>query len=226
MKDRHKKQGPGAAAEEAEALGPFSFTQPPGGQRLTGDTLLLSDFALPLAAPDRVIDLGTAAGAIPLIFAWKSPAGHIVGVEVMEGPAEQARKNVEANALAGRVDIIEADWRDLPGRFPRGSFDVVVANPPYRSAASTRVSPDKVRAAARSELYGTLGDLVEVTEYLLAPSGRACFVFIVDRKAEMLRELEARGLVPARLKYVHPAGDEPARLFLVECRRKDEGEGT
>ncbi|MFQ5465110.1 MAG: tRNA1(Val) (adenine(37)-N6)-methyltransferase [Thermodesulfobacteriota bacterium] len=217
-----KSKGPGVstrAKSRVEAIGPYSFRQAPGGQRLTDDSVLVADFALPLTAADSVIDLGTAAGAIPLMLAWKSPAARIVGVEVTGGPARTARRNVAENGLAERVEIIEGDWRGVRDIFAPGSFTSVVSNPPYRRAGSSRPSPDPARAAARSEVYGTLADLLDAAAYLLAPEGKASFVFTVERSSEMTAGLRQRGLQPVRLEYVRSKPDAPARVFLVEARR-------
>ena len=214
-------KGPGVSTEaesKVEAIGPYSFRQGPGGQRLTDDSVLLADFALPLTARDSVMDLGTATGAIPLMLAWKSPAARIVGVEVTGALAGTARRNVSENGLSERIEIIEGDWRGVRDIFAPGSFTTVVSNPPYLKAGSSRPSPDPARAAARSEVYGTLEDLLDAAAYLLAPGGRASFVFTVERLTEMTAGLRQRGLQPVRLEYVRSRPDAPPRVFLVEAR--------
>ena len=103
-----------------EQLGPYSFTQPDSGQRLTTDTLCLIDFMLPLSDDDIIIDLGTGAGVIPMMLAWKSPVAQIVGVEIDEQAAALAQKNIEANNLEKRITIINNDLRDTRGLFSDG----------------------------------------------------------------------------------------------------------
>lgn len=200
-----------------ERLGPFKFFQTRTGHRLTNDPVLLVDF-LPRSEPKApIVDLGTGSGAIPLLLAWKTGAESITGVEVNPVEAATARRNVEENGLAGRIDILNRDFRGLPGVYPEGAFPVVVSNPPYVKAGSGRVSPDEGRAAARSEVFGTLTDLVDVSRYLAGGEGRVFYVFPVIRLEEMLGELKRAGLRARRLRFVHTAPDREARLFLIEA---------
>lgn len=206
--------------ETVEELGPFLFMQEKRGQRLTGDPVMLVDFVLPLREGDRVIDLGTGTGAIPLLLSWKAPGARVTGVEVMAGPAAVASRNVEANGLARSVEIVRADFREL--EYPAGSFDLVVSNPPYVKAGSGRTGPDPVRTAARSEVHGGLRDLVRVSAHLAGGTGSVCCVYPVKRLDEMLCEFSSAGLRPVRLRFVHPGPGRAAELFLVEAARAGE----
>jgi tRNA1Val (adenine37-N6)-methyltransferase len=200
-----------------EDLGPYKFFQPRLGHRLTNDPILLVDFLPELNEKDPVMDLGTGAGVIPLLLAWKTKARAITGVEVQAEEAAIARRNVEENGLQDRISILNRDFRGLPGVFPEGAFPVVISNPPYVKAGSGRVSPDKNRAAARGEVFGTLTDLVDVSRYLAGTDGRIFYIFTVLRLDEMLTELKRAGLRARRIKFVHTGPDKEARLFLIEA---------
>jgi tRNA1Val (adenine37-N6)-methyltransferase len=203
----------------AEPLGPFTFMQKKGGQRVTGDSLLLADFVLPLNEDDRVIDLGSGTGIIPLVLAWKSSARKIAGVEVERGSAEVALRNVENNALQSRVEIIEKDYRELTGLYPEGAFSVVLSNPPYTRKGGGRVSPIKERALARSEVLGTHEDLLKVSAHLAGPYGRICLIYPVKRLVDVMDGLEKACLRPVRLRFVHTDPAKDAKLFLMEAAR-------
>ena len=209
--------------EVFEELGPYRLIQNRrGGFRLTRDTILLTEFLSPLDKDDSVIDLGTGAGIIPLILAWKSPAVNIVGVEVENGAASLARRNLELNGLSSRAGIVERDFRGLPQIYPEGAFTVVVSNPPYTKACSGRTSPVKERAIARSEVLGNLTDLINVSSYLAGKSGRIFYIFPVIRLFEMLDEVKKAGLRARRLKFVHTNPKKAAKLFLIEAGRAGE----
>ena len=80
------------------------------------------------------------------------------------------------NGIANRVDQRLGDLRDpavLEGVEP---CDLVVANPPYMSPGTGRVSPNRQRAVARFELHGDVRDFCRVAARHLAPGGRFCFV--------------------------------------------------
>jgi tRNA1Val (adenine37-N6)-methyltransferase len=202
-----------------EHLGPFHFIQKKVGHRVTGDSLLLADFALPLKEDESVIDLGTGTGVITLVLAWKSPVQRIVGVDLERGSADVARRNVETNGLNSRVTIIEKDWRELPDLYPKGAFPVVVSNPPYVKKGAGRESPVKQRAIARSEVMGTLEELLKVSAYLAGPAGRICFIYPVTRFLDVRDGLNKAGLRPRRVRFVPTKSGSVAKLFLMETAR-------
>jgi len=207
-----------------ENLGPYFFLQKKAGQRLTGDTVSLCEFAAQtLTENDTVIDLGTATGALLLLLASKTGAKSITGVEVDGKAFETATRNIDANGLAPRVSAVNVDYRTLPSLYPEGSFTAVVSNPPYTKAGAGRVSPVKERAAARSEVTGTLADLVKVSKYLAGDSGKIYYVFPVARLSEMLEEAALNGLGLRRLRFLRAAPGKKASVFLVELGKEGGG---
>ncbi len=207
--------------ETLERLGPYFFVQRKTGQRLTGDTVELAGFAAPsLHENDSIIDIGTGTGAIPLILAWKSGAGKITGVEIDGEAAGTAKKNVRANSLSGRIDIMNRDFRVLRECFPEGAFTAVISNPPYGKAGAGRISPERERAAARTEVHGGLADLVSISAYLTGRKGRVFYVFPTARLKEMLSELGNAGFRPTRLRFLAEKEGRAPRLFLIEAGRE------
>jgi tRNA1Val (adenine37-N6)-methyltransferase len=208
------------------------------GYRYSLDPLLLCAFAQipPLA---RVADLGTGSGVMPLLLAQRGLGREFVGIELQPELAARAAASVQLNGLEERVRIVCADLRALPEELATGSFDVVLANPPYRRPASGRVAPGAERAAARHELAGGLIDFLRAAAQLLKHGGRCNVIHLAERLAELIDEMRTFRLEPKRLRLVHPRLGEPARLVLVEGRRNarpgltveaplivyDEGEG-
>ena len=63
------------------------------GYRFSIDAVLLAAFSAP-GAEDRIVDLGTGCGIIPLILGYRHPAVSITGIEVQpELAALAARKS-------------------------------------------------------------------------------------------------------------------------------------
>lgn len=203
--------------ETVERVGPFYFIQKKKGHRLTTDSVLLIEFVSEVNIEEscRIIDLGTGTGAIPLLLAARSQAT-ITAVEVEPGVCEAAKRNIEANGLAGRCTIINSDYRDLPDVYPAGSFDIVVSNPPYTKKGTGRPSPCMERQLARSEVLGGLSDLLAVSRHLAGDHGKICYVFKVARLFEMLREAKNARLSVVRLRFIHFDRKNAARLFLIE----------
>ena len=109
--------------------------------RLNGETLVprpetetLVEAALAAIAsggarsrPLRMADLGTGSGALMLALVGELPAAFGVGTDVSVPALDCARANAAALGLAGRTAFVACDC----GTALAGSFDLVVANPPY-----------------------------------------------------------------------------------------------
>lgn len=188
------------------------------GYRFSLDPVLLSAFSR-IAGGETVADLGTGAGVIPLLLAVCTDAKKIVGVEIQRELADRARRSVLLNNLQHKIDILEGDLRGLKGRLAPQTFDVVVANPPFRRLGTGRQAPDSERAAARHELAGNLVDFVRTAAYLLGDGGRFSVVFLAERLMELLAVMQGMRLEPKRLRCVHPRAGESANLVLVEGRK-------
>ncbi len=141
--------------------------QPCRGYRFAVDSVLLADFAAPLCGRS-VVDLGTGSGIVLLLLARLCPGlSRGVGVELQPELFECARANIEANGLSGRIEALLGDFReDLPGA-AAGSFDLVVANPPYRPVGTGRRNPDRPKEIARHEVACTMDDLFRAATRLL-----------------------------------------------------------
>lgn len=79
-------------------------------------------------APLRLLDLGTGTGCllISLLQEWPQATG--VGLDINAGASETAVLNAQTIGVAGRAQMITADWVDYT---PADLFDVVISNPPY-----------------------------------------------------------------------------------------------
>ncbi len=189
------------------------------GYRISLDPLLLCAFAR-VKEKDSVVDLGTGAGVIPLLLARRTDGGRLVGVEIQADLADRARRNVALNGLEGRIEILHHDLRAVREILPAQGFQVVLANPPFRQPGNGRLSPAGERAAARHELAGNLEDFLKAAGFLLGDGGRFFVVFLAERLADLLEGMRLQGLEPKRLRTVHGRVDDPARMVLVEGRKR------
>ena len=62
------------------------------------DAVLLSGFAR-VKAGERVLDLGTGTGIIPILLCAKTEGEHFTGLEIQEESADMARRSVAYNGL-------------------------------------------------------------------------------------------------------------------------------
>ena len=197
--------------------------QPAQGYRFSLDPLLLCDFA-GVGEGGEVIDLGTGTGIIPLLMARQCGSSKIVGVEMQEEMAALAGRNVVLNGLADRVEIICCDILSLRKRFPASSFDLVVANPPYRKQGTGRISPKSGRDRARHETTATLADFLEVAKYLVSPTGTISFIYHPVRLVEFCSVAAALKLALLRMRTVHGNSGAAARMALLELAKGSKGD--
>jgi tRNA1Val (adenine37-N6)-methyltransferase len=197
-------------------LGGLQIIQRRDGYRFSIDPVLLCDFVRSTNGSRSVVDLGTGNGVIAMILARLHKRQRFIGVERQEAMVERARRSVVLNGLDDRVDILQADIRQLPAELKPNSFDVVVSNPPFRHPESGRVAPDSERAAARHELSGGVSDFLGAAGRLLKNGGMFYTIFLAERLTDLLTGMREVKLEPKRLRLVHSRQGEPARLVLAE----------
>ncbi len=195
--------------------GGLQILQGKRGYRFSLDAILLSQFVR-ILRDERVIDLGTGNGILPLLLSKTTEAQSFVGVEIQEELAECARKNVTLNHLQDRITILHRDYRDLKEVFPAGSFDIVLSNPPYRKHRTGRLNPSHEKAIARHEIKGTLEDLIATASYLVRQRGKCFLIFSASRTVDLLTSLRKGGLEPKRLQMVYPLAGADAKFVLAE----------
>lgn len=182
------------------------------------DAVLLSGFAK-VKEGEKVLDIGTGTGIIPILLAAKTPGQHFTGLEIQPESADMARRSVGLNHLEEKISIVEGDVREADQLFSAASFDVITSNPPYMTGSHGLVNPDMPKAIARHEICCTLEDLVSQTEKLLRPGGRFFMVHRPFRLAEIMTVLTAHHLEPKRMRLVYPFVDKEPNMVLLECIR-------
>jgi tRNA1Val (adenine37-N6)-methyltransferase len=195
--------------------GKLRILQKKRGYRFSVDAILLSQF-VKIRNNERVIDLGTGCGILPLLLSQTTKAHSFVGVEIQKGLAECAKKNAVLNHLEDRISILNQDLRELKRTFPPGSFDVALSNPPYRKYQTGRINPSMEKAIARHEIKGTLEDLISIASHLLPSKGRFYLIFPALRTIDLMVALREGKLEPKRLQFVHPRIGEEAKFILIE----------
>jgi arsenite methyltransferase len=145
---------------------------------------------LGLRGDEHVLDVGCGRGAVLMLAAARVPAGRALGVDVWRRRDQSgnsraaAERNAVAEGVRERVELVDADARDLP--FASASFDVVVS-----SLAISNIKDADGRAQA-------LREAVRV----LRPGGRLRIVDEgADRYAAVLREAGCTGVAVRQLDW-------------------------
>lgn len=179
------------------------------------DAVLLTEF-VNLKKGDRVIDLCTGTGVIPILLCAKSQAEHFEAVEIQEETADMAKRSVILNNLEDRIDVKCEDLNNLKSVFENASFDAVTVNPPYMIPGKALVNPDESKAIARHEIKCTLKDVLSESSRLLKNGGKLFMVHKPERLDEIIVAMKEVKLEPKRLRIVYPRIDSKPNMILIE----------
>lgn len=182
------------------------------------DAVLLADFA-EASRTDRVLDLGTGNGILPLLLDARDKGGEIVGLELQEDAAALARENFALNGTEERLRAVRGDLKEASALFGKAVFDVVVTNPPYQELGRGVVNPDGAKSLARHEIACTLEDVLQAAAAVLKLHGKFYMVHRPKRLAEILSGMREAGIAPRTLRFVHSREDDQASLVLVSGMR-------
>ncbi len=180
------------------------------------DAVLLSGF-VQAGKKDKIIDLGTGTGILPLLLRAKTGSKDITGLEIQEQVAEMAARSVKLNDLEEDISIVCGDLKEADKLFPIGTFDVVTCNPPYMKAEGGLTNPDEGKAISRHEIKCSFEDVVKVSKKLLKSGGKLFLVHRPERLSELITTLRQNGMETKRLRMVHSFIDEKAVMVLIEA---------
>lgn len=123
---------------------------------------------------------------------------------------------MKLNRLEKRVSIVEGSFTNIKKLFAPESFSYVISNPPFWKAGSGRTSPDREKIIARTEVMGTIEELIEAASYLLPSKGRAGIIYAAERITDLLCAMRKEKIEPKRLVPIYPYPDEKAQFIFVE----------
>ncbi len=198
--------------------GTLHIAQPKNGYRFSLDALILAHHVIP-AAGERIVDIGTGCGVIPLILARRFPETIILGIEVQPELARLAESNIVSNRLSYHIRIIEKDIRTVSPS-ETGSVHIVTCNPPHTAKAAGRISPNDQTAIARHEIMMTVKTLAEAASRLLTRKGRLFAIYPANRMTEVLLEMRGVGLEPKQIRTIHFKSDTPADRIIIQASKE------
>ena len=196
----------------------YEIIQHPGKFCFGMDAVLLSNFAR-VKKGERVLDLGTGTGIIPILLTAKTEGERFVGLEIQEESADMARRSVVHNHLEDKVEIVNGDIKEAASIFGPVSFDVITTNPPYMIGHHGIENMADTKAIARHEILCTLDDILRESARVLKPKGRFYMVHRPFRLAEIFSKMISVGIEPKRIRMVHPFIDKEPNMVLIEGSR-------
>ena len=165
----------------------------------------------------HVLDLGTGSGCVLLNLLAERPDATGVGADISASACAVAKENTSRLTLNSRARIIQSDWFDLV----KGTFDLIVANPPYVTTDQMAALAPEVRdwdpalaLAAGDDGLAAYRSITAAVMHYLAENGRL-IVEISPAQALGVTELFER----AGLQQVAVAADLDGRDRVVTGRR-------
>ena len=139
--------------------GRVRLRQSADGARAAIDPVFLA--AAVAAEPNQqILDAGCGAGAAMLCLAARVPQCRIIGLELQRDLVRVAGDNALLNGMGDRLSVMVGDLLQPPPRLSPGSFDHVMANPPFIERGRGTEAPNPAKNAANMEGEAALGDWV------------------------------------------------------------------
>lgn len=203
--------------ETLEDLGKgYKILQKEDGFKFGTDAVLLSDFAN-IKPNDKVMDLCTGTGIIPLLLHQKKKPEHIFALEIQEEIADMAKRSVELNSLSEDISIQCGDLKNIKAFHSANSFTAVTCNPPYMVNLTGKKNLNDSKTISRHEVMCTLEDVISCASYLLGSGGRLFMVHRPERLVDIFYLMRQYRLEPKRLELT--GGKEEPALVLIEAQK-------
>lgn len=193
----------------------YQLIQKPKGFCFGVDAVLLSDFAK-VKKGQRVLDLCTGSGVIPILLAAKTEGLEFCGLELQPDYADMAGRSVTLNHLEDKVKIVCGDVKEIKNLLPPFSFQVVTVNPPYMTEHHGLTNLYEPKTIARHEVMLCLEDVIAAAGYVLPESGSFFMIHKPFRLAEIFECMKQYHIEPKRMRLVHPYVDKEPTMVLIE----------
>ncbi len=195
----------------------LKIIQNPQGFCFGIDAVLLANH-VKLKPKDRVVDLGTGTGIIPLLLAGKSRTCSFQGLELQAPVWDMAKRSVALNHLEHRIEMIQGDIKAVGEIFPKSIYDVVTANPPYMHKDGL-INPGDAKGISRHEVACGLEDVIRGAATLLRTHGRFYMVHRPNRLVDIMYYMRRWDLEPKELTMIQPKKGKAPNLLIIEGKK-------
>jgi tRNA1Val (adenine37-N6)-methyltransferase len=189
--------------------GRVRHAQPRDGFRSGIEPVLLAA-AVPARVGERVLEVGSGAGAALLCLAARVPGIGGLGVEHDPVLVAVAARNAAANGWPDLAFLAA----DIAGVGDIGRFDHAFANPPYHAAGGT-TSPNAARDRARRAAPGLFGVWAAAMGQRLRPRGTLTWIVAATVLPVCVAALGETGCAVSAVLPLWPRIGRSAKLVLL-----------
>lgn len=181
------------------------------------DSIILTNFANETKKGSKILDLGTGTGIISILMSKKIENSQIVAVEIQKQVAEMANKSIKLNNLENRIKLINENIKNIDKILNKGTFDVVITNPPYKKEKTGVLNENDVKMISRHEITACLEDFIRISAEQLKDNGTFYMINRPERLADIIEYLRKYKLEPKIIRFVHPNKNKAPNELLIKA---------
>lgn len=197
--------------------GGLKIIQSPSAFCFSMDAVLLANF-VSVKKGDKIVDLGTGTGVIPLLISTRSTVDQIIGLEIQEESVDRANRTIRGNKLEALIHITKGDICEASSILGIGKYDLVVSNPPYLPVGRGDQNSLNSIAIAKHEVLCTLEDVIHSSSRLVKYGGRTALVHRPDRLTDIILIMAKYRLKPRKMQLVYPRPGTRPNMVLIEAQ--------
>ena len=180
------------------------------------DSVLLANY-VKVKNNDKIIDLGSGSGVIPLLLAYKNNPKKVYGLELQKPLVKMSQRSVALNNLEDKIEIIKGNIKNAMEIFEDNEFDTVVTNPPYRPVNNGKITKNKYKAIARHEIEIDIENIIRNTARLLRAGGSFYMVHLTKRMPQIIFSLKENNIEPKEMRLIQARKNKVPDRFLLKA---------
>lgn len=202
----------------------FELQQSQSAMPVGTDGMLLGAYiaTLPLLrSAQRVLDVGTGTGVMPLMLLQQAPHLEVEAIEIDEGSCLDARHNFAHSPWREQVSLIQGDFLEYQAVHP---YDLIISNPPYYIDQHWNDTPRETRAKHVTSL--TPEFFFGHASELLTDADSASIILIVATSslAHFLQAARHSSLQLSQILYISTRRGKTPKRAILHFQRQVLGE--
>ncbi|ONI39610.1 hypothetical protein AN640_01715 [Candidatus Epulonipiscium fishelsonii] len=180
------------------------------------DAVLLAHYAKVIKQNQKILDIGTGTGIIPILMHGINKKGRYTAIEVQENMAEMASRSIILNNLQNDIQVKCINIMDYRQHFIQEQFDTITCNPPYMKNNNGLQNNNYSKTISRHEITCTLEDIIDASSHLLKERGKLVMIHRTHRLVDLVELMRKYRIEPKRMRMVYPKISKAPTMMLIE----------